>query len=111
MRFVSDNQGVTIGILVTVLCLLAAGFAVYLKRKTLIRLLFTDKKLAIAKLRYAGLGHLLKKWWLKGCATNYSHLVFFSKEESGFLDSKTSILGFLISVPFTFPSNYVPLIT
>lgn len=97
--------------LVTVLCLLAAGFAVYLKRKTLIRLLFTDKKSAIAKLRYAGLGHLLKKWWLKGCATNCSHLVFFSKEESGFLDSKTSILGFLISVPFTFPSNYVPLIT
>ncbi|XP_036078250.1 disintegrin and metalloproteinase domain-containing protein 12 isoform X2 [Rousettus aegyptiacus] len=47
----ADNQGVTIGILVTVLCLLAAGFAVYLKRKTLIRLLFTDKKSAIAKLR------------------------------------------------------------
>ncbi|XP_019509769.1 PREDICTED: disintegrin and metalloproteinase domain-containing protein 12 [Hipposideros armiger] len=47
----ADNQGLTIGILVTILCLLAAGFVVYLKRKTLIRLLFTDKKTAIEKLR------------------------------------------------------------
>ncbi|XP_039691860.1 disintegrin and metalloproteinase domain-containing protein 12-like [Pteropus medius] len=46
-----DNRGVTIGLLVTVLCLLAAGFVVYLKRKTLIPLLFTDKKSAIEKLR------------------------------------------------------------
>ena len=54
MCFVSDNQGLTIGILVTILCLLAAGFVVYLKRKTLIRLLFTDKKTTIEKLRYPG---------------------------------------------------------
>lgn len=54
--FVSDNQGLTVGILVTTLCLLAAGFVVYLKRKTLIRLLFTDKKTAIEKLRYPGFG-------------------------------------------------------
>uniref|UniRef100_A0A452TJ54 ADAM metallopeptidase domain 12 n=1 Tax=Ursus maritimus TaxID=29073 RepID=A0A452TJ54_URSMA len=47
----ADNQGLTIGILVTILCLLAAGFVVYLKRKTLIRLLFTDKKTTIEKLR------------------------------------------------------------
>ncbi|XP_074194917.1 disintegrin and metalloproteinase domain-containing protein 12 [Rhinolophus sinicus] len=47
----ADNQGLTVGILVTTLCLLAAGFVVYLKRKTLIRLLFTDKKTAIEKLR------------------------------------------------------------
>ncbi|XP_025774082.1 disintegrin and metalloproteinase domain-containing protein 12 [Puma concolor] len=46
-----DNQGLTIGVLVTILCLLAAGFVVYLKRKTLIRLLFTDKKTTIEKLR------------------------------------------------------------
>ncbi|XP_077933107.1 disintegrin and metalloproteinase domain-containing protein 12 isoform X2 [Halichoerus grypus] len=46
-----DHQGLTIGILVTILCLLAAGFAVYLKRKTLIHLLFTDKKNTIEKLR------------------------------------------------------------
>uniref|UniRef100_A0A2K6FVB4 ADAM metallopeptidase domain 12 n=1 Tax=Propithecus coquereli TaxID=379532 RepID=A0A2K6FVB4_PROCO len=47
----ADNQGLTIGILVTILCLLAAGFVVYLKRKTLIRLLFTNKKTTIEKLR------------------------------------------------------------
>uniref|UniRef100_A0AAA9TTG7 ADAM metallopeptidase domain 12 n=1 Tax=Bos taurus TaxID=9913 RepID=A0AAA9TTG7_BOVIN len=47
----ADNQGLTIGILVTILCLLAAGCVVYLKRKTLIRLLFTDKKNTIEKLR------------------------------------------------------------
>uniref|UniRef100_A0A8C4M635 ADAM metallopeptidase domain 12 n=1 Tax=Equus asinus asinus TaxID=83772 RepID=A0A8C4M635_EQUAS len=52
----ADNQGLTIGILVTILCLLAAGFVVYLKRKTLIRLLFTDKKTTIEKLRYRGFG-------------------------------------------------------
>ncbi|XP_036121800.1 disintegrin and metalloproteinase domain-containing protein 12 [Molossus molossus] len=47
----ADNQGLTIGILVTVLCVLTAGSAVYLKRKVLIRLLFTDKKTTIEKLR------------------------------------------------------------
>lgn len=56
MCFLSGNQGLTIGILATILCLLAAGFVVYLKRKTLIRLLFTDKKTTIEKLRYPGLG-------------------------------------------------------
>lgn len=56
MPFVSDNQGVTIGVLVTILCLLAAGFVVYLKRKTLIQLLFMDKKTTIEKLRYLGFG-------------------------------------------------------
>ncbi|XP_021108939.1 disintegrin and metalloproteinase domain-containing protein 12 isoform X1 [Heterocephalus glaber] len=47
----ADNQGLTIGILVSILCLLAAGCMVYLKRKTWIRLLFTNKKTTIEKLR------------------------------------------------------------
>uniref|UniRef100_A0A8C5L1J5 ADAM metallopeptidase domain 12 n=1 Tax=Jaculus jaculus TaxID=51337 RepID=A0A8C5L1J5_JACJA len=47
----ADNQGLTVGILVSLLCLLAAGFVVYLKRKPLIRLLFTHKKTTIEKLR------------------------------------------------------------
>ncbi|XP_053440193.1 disintegrin and metalloproteinase domain-containing protein 12 [Nycticebus coucang] len=47
----ADNQGLTVGILVTILCLLAAGSVVYLKRKTLLRLLFTNKKTTIEKLR------------------------------------------------------------
>ncbi|XP_047410507.1 disintegrin and metalloproteinase domain-containing protein 12 [Sciurus carolinensis] len=47
----ADHRGLTIGTLVAVLCLLAAGFAVYLKRRTLIRLLFTNKKTTIEKLR------------------------------------------------------------
>ncbi|KAM8780315.1 disintegrin and metalloproteinase domain-containing protein 12 [Rhynchonycteris naso] len=47
----ADHRGVTLGVLVTVLCLLMAGCALYLKRKTLIRLLFADKKTTIEKLR------------------------------------------------------------
>lgn len=47
----ADNQGLTIAILATILCLLAAGFVVYLKRKTLVRLLFTNKKTTFEKLR------------------------------------------------------------
>ncbi|EDL17785.1 a disintegrin and metallopeptidase domain 12 (meltrin alpha), isoform CRA_a [Mus musculus] len=47
----ADNQGLTVGILVSILCLLAAGFVVYLKRKTLMRLLFTHKKTTMEKLR------------------------------------------------------------
>ncbi|XP_073934173.1 disintegrin and metalloproteinase domain-containing protein 12 isoform X2 [Castor canadensis] len=47
----ADNQGLTIGILVSTLCLLAAGFVIYLKRKTLIRLLSTHKKTTMEKLR------------------------------------------------------------
>ncbi|VTJ80120.1 Hypothetical predicted protein [Marmota monax] len=50
----ADNRGLTIGTLVTVLCLLAAGFGVYLKRRTLIRLLFMNKKTTFEKLRYTG---------------------------------------------------------
>uniref|UniRef100_A0A2K6UEQ9 ADAM metallopeptidase domain 12 n=1 Tax=Saimiri boliviensis boliviensis TaxID=39432 RepID=A0A2K6UEQ9_SAIBB len=46
----ADNQALIVGILMTILCLLAAGFVVYLKRKTLIRLLFTNKKTTIEKL-------------------------------------------------------------
>ncbi|XP_007935081.1 disintegrin and metalloproteinase domain-containing protein 12 [Orycteropus afer afer] len=45
------NQSLTVGLLVATLCLLAAGGVVYLKRKTLIQLLFTNKKNTIEKLR------------------------------------------------------------
>ncbi|KAM9197122.1 LOW QUALITY PROTEIN: disintegrin and metalloproteinase domain-containing protein 12 [Dugong dugon] len=47
----ADKQSLTVGLLVATLCLLVAGFVVYLKRKTLIRLLFTNKKNTIEKLR------------------------------------------------------------
>ncbi|XP_036591913.1 disintegrin and metalloproteinase domain-containing protein 12 [Trichosurus vulpecula] len=49
----ADKRGLTVGILVTLLCLLAAGSVTYLKRKTLIGLLFTNKKTktTIEKLR------------------------------------------------------------
>ncbi|KAK1333383.1 hypothetical protein QTO34_005766 [Cnephaeus nilssonii] len=46
----AGHRGLTAGVLASVLCLLAAGLAVYLKRKTLVRLLFTDKK-TLEKLR------------------------------------------------------------
>ncbi|XP_076980580.1 disintegrin and metalloproteinase domain-containing protein 12 [Tamandua tetradactyla] len=47
----AGSHGLTVGILVTILCLLAGGLVVYLRRKTLIRLLFTNKKTTIEKLR------------------------------------------------------------
>uniref|UniRef100_A0A8C3RSQ5 ADAM metallopeptidase domain 12 n=1 Tax=Chelydra serpentina TaxID=8475 RepID=A0A8C3RSQ5_CHESE len=47
----ADNRSLTIGILITILCLIVAGLIMYLKRKTLIRLLFTNKKTTIEKLR------------------------------------------------------------
>ncbi|XP_060624602.2 disintegrin and metalloproteinase domain-containing protein 12 [Anolis sagrei] len=47
----SDNQSLIIGLLITILCLLIAGLLMYIKRKTLIRLLFINKKTTIEKLR------------------------------------------------------------
>ena len=82
MCFVSDNQGLTIGILVTVLCLLIAGCVVYLKRKTLIRLLFTDKKNTIEKLRYPGSGSCFQEMAFERTA---SHCVSLAKKGSDFL--------------------------
>lgn len=79
--FVSDNQGLTVGILVSILCLLAAGFVVYLKRKTLVRLLFTHKKTTIEKLRY-GLSN-------DGFSLQHPQ----PGREADFLDSNTGSLG------------------
>lgn len=81
MCFVSDNQGLTVGILVSILCLLAAGFVVYLKRKTLVRLLFTHKKTTIEKLRY-GLSN-------DGFSLRHPQ----PGREADFLDSNTGSLG------------------
>lgn len=53
-RSVADNQGLTVAILVTVLCLLTAGSTAYLTRKPLLRLLLTDKKTTVEKLRCPG---------------------------------------------------------
>lgn len=50
--FVADNKSLTVGVLITILCLTFAGSVMYLKRKTLMRLLFTSKKTTIEKLRY-----------------------------------------------------------
>uniref|UniRef100_A0A8D0H0C9 ADAM metallopeptidase domain 12 n=1 Tax=Sphenodon punctatus TaxID=8508 RepID=A0A8D0H0C9_SPHPU len=47
----AGSRSLTIGILVTILCLIIAGLLMYMKRKTLIRLLFTNKKTTIEKLR------------------------------------------------------------
>lgn len=47
----ADNVAVTVAILVTLLSLLAATVLVFLKRKTLLRLLFTNKKSTLEKLR------------------------------------------------------------
>ncbi|OXB62953.1 hypothetical protein ASZ78_014965 [Callipepla squamata] len=47
----ADNKSLTIGVLITILCLTFAGSVMYVKRKTLMRLLFTSKKTTIEKLR------------------------------------------------------------
>ncbi|XP_075390574.1 disintegrin and metalloproteinase domain-containing protein 12 isoform X2 [Tenrec ecaudatus] len=47
----AGRHSLTLGALVATLCLLAAGSVVYLKRKTLIQVLFTNKKNTIEKLR------------------------------------------------------------
>ncbi|KAM9285637.1 disintegrin and metalloproteinase domain-containing protein 12 isoform 2-T2 [Morus bassanus] len=44
-------KSLTIGVLITILCLIFAGSIMYLKRKTLMRWLFTSKKTTIEKLR------------------------------------------------------------
>ncbi|XP_053366090.1 disintegrin and metalloproteinase domain-containing protein 12 [Clarias gariepinus] len=54
MRLAADSRAITTGILVTVFCLFAAGLLICLKRKTLLQLLFTNKKSTIQKLRSVG---------------------------------------------------------
>uniref|UniRef100_A0A4W5MK38 ADAM metallopeptidase domain 12 n=1 Tax=Hucho hucho TaxID=62062 RepID=A0A4W5MK38_9TELE len=53
MRLSADSRGVAVVILATLLSLMGAGFLVFLKRKTLVRLLFTNKKTTMDKLRYS----------------------------------------------------------
>ncbi|XP_075699223.1 disintegrin and metalloproteinase domain-containing protein 12 [Rhinoderma darwinii] len=52
MRF-SDNRSLVAGVLVTVLFITAAGFIIYLKRRTVFSLIFANKKTTIKKLRSA----------------------------------------------------------
>ncbi|KAJ7398836.1 hypothetical protein BTVI_121490 [Pitangus sulphuratus] len=47
----ADNKSLTIGVLITILCLIFAGSIMYLKRKNFMRWLFTSKKTTIEKLR------------------------------------------------------------
>ncbi|CAB1343690.1 unnamed protein product, partial [Coregonus sp. 'balchen'] len=54
MRLAADSRVVAVAILATLLSLMGAGFLVFLKRKTLVRLLFTNKKTTMEKLRSAG---------------------------------------------------------
>ncbi|CAB1312713.1 unnamed protein product [Coregonus sp. 'balchen'] len=54
MRLAADSRVVAVAILATLLSLMGAGFLVFLKRKTLVRLLFTNKKTTMDKLRSVG---------------------------------------------------------
>ncbi|XP_036378407.1 disintegrin and metalloproteinase domain-containing protein 12-like [Megalops cyprinoides] len=54
MRQAADSRSVTVGVLVALLSLVAAGIVICLKRRTLVRLLFSNKKTAIEKLRSVG---------------------------------------------------------
>lgn len=50
----TDSSSVTVGILVAFLCLLCVGIIACIKRKTLLRLFFSNKKNTIEKLRSVG---------------------------------------------------------
>ncbi|XP_053306914.1 disintegrin and metalloproteinase domain-containing protein 12 [Spea bombifrons] len=50
MRF-TDNRSLITGILVTIICITAAAFTIYLKRRTVFGWLFTYKKSTVEKLR------------------------------------------------------------
>ncbi|KAG9341862.1 hypothetical protein JZ751_018586 [Albula glossodonta] len=54
MRLAADSRSVTVAILVTMSVVMAAGLLVCFKRKTLIGLIFTNKKTTIEKLRSVG---------------------------------------------------------
>ncbi|KAM6915932.1 disintegrin and metalloproteinase domain-containing protein 12 [Xenentodon cancila] len=51
MRLAADSLSITVAILVTLVGLLVAAVIIFLKRKTLLRLLFTSKKSTLEKLR------------------------------------------------------------
>ncbi|XP_018552431.1 disintegrin and metalloproteinase domain-containing protein 12 isoform X2 [Lates calcarifer] len=51
MRLAADSVVITVAILVTLVSLLVATVIIFLKRKTLLRLLFTNKKSTLEKLR------------------------------------------------------------
>ncbi|XP_073451840.1 disintegrin and metalloproteinase domain-containing protein 12 [Aquarana catesbeiana] len=50
---VPDNRSLVAAVLVTITCIAAAAFTIYLKRRTLFRWLYTNKKTSIEKLRSA----------------------------------------------------------
>ncbi|KAL0964475.1 hypothetical protein UPYG_G00324360 [Umbra pygmaea] len=50
----ADSRVVAVAVLATLLSLMAAGVLVFLKRKTLVRLVFTNKKTTMEKLRFVG---------------------------------------------------------
>ncbi|XP_058255797.1 disintegrin and metalloproteinase domain-containing protein 12 isoform X1 [Hemibagrus wyckioides] len=64
----ADSRAVTTGVLVTVFCLFAAGLLICLKRKTLLQLLFTNKKSTIQKLRSVG--------WRRTASPSHSQPVY-----------------------------------
>ncbi|KAJ6668985.1 hypothetical protein lerEdw1_007794 [Lerista edwardsae] len=47
----SDNRSLTVGLLITTLCLIVAGLLMYIKRKVLIRLFLINKMTTMEKLR------------------------------------------------------------
>uniref|UniRef100_A0A8B9RFT5 ADAM metallopeptidase domain 12 n=1 Tax=Astyanax mexicanus TaxID=7994 RepID=A0A8B9RFT5_ASTMX len=64
----ADSRAVAVGLVVSVLVLLAAGLVVCLKRRTLVQLLFANKKSTIQKLRYS------KKHKTAPCSTSSTPL-------------------------------------
>ncbi|XP_066529729.1 disintegrin and metalloproteinase domain-containing protein 12 isoform X1 [Hoplias malabaricus] len=64
----ADSRAVAMGLVVTVLCLLTAGLLVCLKRRSLVQLLFVNKKSAIQKLRSVG--------WSRAPSPPHTHPVY-----------------------------------
>uniref|UniRef100_A0A8C7JZ36 ADAM metallopeptidase domain 12 n=1 Tax=Oncorhynchus kisutch TaxID=8019 RepID=A0A8C7JZ36_ONCKI len=88
MRLSADSRGVAVAILATLLSLMGAGFLVFLKRKTLVRLLFTNKKTTMDKLRYSRTPP----------PTPVFHFMFWISRQNTFIEMLSCIDDYLVEM-------------
>uniref|UniRef100_A0A674DP38 ADAM metallopeptidase domain 12 n=1 Tax=Salmo trutta TaxID=8032 RepID=A0A674DP38_SALTR len=88
MRLSADSRGVAMAILATLLSLMGAGFLVFLKRKTLVSLLFTNKKTTMDKLRYSRTPP----------PTPVFHLMFWISRQNTFIEMLSCRDGYLVEM-------------
>lgn len=84
----ADSRVVAVAILATLLSLMGAGFLVFLKRKTLVHLLFTNKKTTMEKLRYSRTPP----------PTPVFHLMFWISRQNTFIEMLSCRDGYLVEM-------------